>query len=758
MDIDIGNYDPSVLKQISHLPQVRSLETYVSPNGAPVTKSGTFRDLPILQAQTEGSLNGLYFNQDKVTIIAGRMANPARADEVVVDQLAVQTSGVRLGEVIHYGFFTNAQLQTGNPTTPAYKVINLHIVGVGVWNDEVVQDDIDRIPKILMTPALTRQVVGCCITYAWSGIKLRGGASQVAAVEREYLRLLPAGDPYYFHVSSVIESEAEQAVKPESIALGVFGAIAALTALIVSGLAVSRQLQLASEDRDVMRSLGASATTTVADGLIGIMMAVVVGGLVAAGIAIVLSPITFGPLRAIEPSPGISADWAAIGFGFLALVAILWGVAFAIAVIGAPHRAGRRWLRTNARVRLPRIMSGVATLPASAATGIRFAIQSGRGRSAVPVRSVIAGVTLAVAVVAASLTFGSSLRTLISQPRLFGWNWNYFMQSNAGYGDIPQASLSRLLNKDHDVAAWTGIYFDSLLFNGRAVPVIGGRPGTSVAPPLLRGHSVDAANQVVFGPSTMSLLHTRVGGTVRVTGGGETEILHVVGEAVMPTIGIGFGLHLSPGTGAVVPYDLLPVGARNIQEEPTIGPNGVLIRFSNKVGTTAALRSVTRIMATLNAGPAGGAGIQSYRLLLPAEIINYKTMGLLPTILAAGLAAGAVFAVALTLAASVRRRRRELALFKTLGFTRRQLQLTVGWQATVTAIIGTVIGLPVGILLGRSLWELFAHELYVVPNPSVPVLDMVLVVVGALVLVNLVAAIPGGIAARTPAALVLRVD
>ncbi|HXO57844.1 MAG TPA: FtsX-like permease family protein, partial [Mycobacterium sp.] len=184
----------------------------------------------------------------------------------------------------------------------------------------------------------------------------------------------------------------------------------------------------------------------------------------------------------------------------------------------------------------------------------------------------------------------------------------------------------------------------------------------------------------------------------------------------------------------------------------------VLIRFSHEVGTSAAVRSVIRIMNTLNAGPGGGAGIQSYRVLLPAEIINYKTMGSIPTFLAAGLAAGAVFAVGLTLAASVRRRRRELALFKTLGFTRRQLQLTVGWQATVTATIGAIIGLPVGIVLGRSLWDLFAHELYVVPAPSVSAVDMVLVVVGAIVLANLVAAIPGRIAARTPAALVLRAD
>jgi len=48
----------------------------------------------------------------------------------------------------------------------------------------------------------------------------------------------------------------------------------------------------------------------------------------------------------------------------------------------------------------------------------------------------------------------------------------------------------------------------------------------------------------------------------------------------------------------------------------------------------------------------------------PAEIVNYRSTGTTPTLLAVGLAAGAVTALGLTLAASVRRRRRDLALLK----------------------------------------------------------------------------------------------
>jgi hypothetical protein len=121
-------------------------------------------------------------------------------------------------------------------------------------------------------------------------------------------------------------------------------------------------------------------------------------------------------------------------------------------------------------------------------------------------------------------------------------------------------------------------------------------------------------------------------------------------------------------------------------------------------------------------------------------------------------AAGAVAALGLTLTASVRRRRRDLALLKALGFTRRQLAACVAWQTTVAATIGVIAGIPLGIALGRWLWILFAHQIYAVPRPTVPALPLVCIGLGALVLANAAAALPGRYAARTPAALVLRTE
>ena len=142
----------------------------------------------------------------------------------------------------------------------------------------------------------------------------------------------------------------------------------------------------------------------------------------------------------------------------------------------------------------------------------------------------------------------------------------------------------------------------------------------------------------------------------------------------------------------------------------------------------------------------------------PAEIVNYKSMGTMPAVLSAGLAAGAVAGLGLTLVASVRRRRRDFALLKTLGFTRRQLAGAVAWQSTVIALVGLIIGVPLGIAGGRWLWLLFARELSAVPDVTIPAGSIALAGLTALILANVVAALPGRRAARTPAAAILRAE
>jgi hypothetical protein len=224
-------------------------------------------------------------------------------------------------------------------------------------------------------------------------------------------------------------------------------------------------------------------------------------------------------------------------------------------------------------------------------------------------------------------------------------------------------------------------------------------------------------------------------------------------------------------TGALFSTAILPGGATSGPFGPVLaGPNAILVRLRPAVSQAAGLRSMQAISRQLTdvldsprvMAASGGVSIADTVDLLPAqrpaEIVNYRTMGAMPAVLAGGLAAGAVAGLGLTLVASVRRRRRDFALLKTLGFTRGQLAEAVAWQSSVIALAGLVVGVPVGIAFGRLLWLAFADQLSAVPDAVVPVTSITLAAVGALVLANLVAALPGRQAARTPAALLLRAE
>jgi hypothetical protein len=479
-----------------------------------------------------------------------------------------------------------------------------------------------------------------------------------------------------------------------------------------------------------------------------------------------------GPVRPVYPDGGIAFDWTVFGIGLAALLGGLGAGAVALSYLATPHRAGRG-VAPLARSSVVARRAESVGMPVAGVVGIRFALEPGRGRSAVPVRSALVGTVVAVALVVTTLTFASSLNTLVSHPALYGWNWNYALNpSNA----VPPQALD-LLSHDPDVAGWGGFDYNDVEIDDQTVPVLMARtPTEAVSPPILSGHGLEASNQVVVGAATLDVLHKRVGETVLLSYGTPADRplyipptrLVIVGTGTFPAVGFESLVadHTSMGTGALFSEAIFPpafqraIGSGDPNQN---GPELVFVRFRNGVSPVAGRADLQRVAdaadKVLAADPhAHGQDVTVLGVQRPAQIVNYRSIGSTPVILAVGLAAGAVAALALTLAASVRRRRRDLALMKTLGFTQGQLAAAVACQATVAAITGVIVGIPLGIVAGRELWILFAHNLNAVPDPSVPALAVAIVALGALVFANLVAALPGRSAARTPTALVLRAE
>ena len=124
--------------------------------------------------------------------------------------------------------------------------------------------------------------------------------------------------------------------------------------------------------------------------------------------------------------------------------------------------------------------------------------------------------------------------------------------------------------------------------------------------------------------------------------------------------------------------------------------------------------------------------------------------------LGAVLALLAVGTLAHVLLTSVRRRRRDLAVLKTLGLVRSQVLRVVGWEASALAAAALLIGLPLGVLAGRWAWAVFAGSAGVSGVADVPVPLILLAIPVTLALANLIAAGPGWDAARVHPASVLR--
>jgi hypothetical protein len=385
---------------------------------------------------------------------------------------------------------------------------------------------------------------------------------------------------------------------------------------------------------------------------------------------------------------------------------------------------------------------------------------------------VLFGSILAVALMATTLTFASGLNTLVSRPALYGWNWSYALNPT---NDVPPSAIARL-NHDPDVAAWSGADYTDVTIDGQSVPVIIASPKARVMPPILSGHGLRTNSQIVLGNQTLTELHRRIGQTVTVSYGAPADrpfyvpptTLTIVGTATFPAVGYATSVadHTSMGSGA-----LLPIGVESktfvralSSKDPNLnGPAVVFVRLRSGVSASAGRVNLARIAKVANATFAHDPnGTGNYVTVLsvqrPAQIVDYRSIGTTPVLLAAALAAGAVGALAVTLITSVRRRRRDLAILKTLGLTRRTAAAAVVYQASVDAIVGVIVGIPLGILLGRELWILFARDINAVPYPTVPVGALALVGVGTIVIAILTATWPGRSAARTSPGLTFRAE
>lgn len=116
------------------------------------------------------------------------------------------------------------------------------------------------------------------------------------------------------------------------------------------------------------------------------------------------------------------------------------------------------------------------------------------------------------------------------------------------------------------------------------------------------------------------------------------------------------------------------------------GTDDEKIAYANELGSDPTFLSVTSV----------AAGIRDFQSNF--MLINYVVA--LVTALAAGLSFVVLFTLATT---NISERERELATIKVLGFRRREVRVYINKELLILALIGTIVGIPLGCVLGHSL-------------------------------------------------------
>jgi ABC-type lipoprotein release transport system permease subunit len=732
--------DPErTLAQMAAMPEVLEWTRVDVAAYAAILPSGRRVSIPELAAVSD--LSGrVGYKLNRFKVLSGRLAKLGAADEAMVDFPVADRQGLRVGSTVR--FFV------GDPDATPPRLATVRIVGIVASPGQFPAVGASSgLASVYVTPAFVRaNGITPSPTDASLLIRLRRGAA-----DREgFLRHLAAaglGTVDIPIVEQVQTAAVQRSIRLESQTLWALSALVALAALAILGQALARQLHLESVELPTLRALGMSQGQLVALGMLRVMIIGAVAGFLTVPTAILLSPLTpIGLARIAEPHPGFAVDPFPLVLGAVSvlLLTVLVG-ALPAWTAARTATAGAGGFETDHQ--RPSALAGVlgrAWRSPSAVVGVRMALEPGRGRTAVPVRSTIFGATLSVAALTASLVFASSLHHLLVTPRLSGYLWDVFVAVDAQH-----ARAAAALRADPKVAGFTRGGFANVRIAGASLMALALDGSGPVRPVISEGAEPVADDEIALGASTMRAAQVTIGQTVEVVldqaeGIPRPVRMRVVGTVIVPPNPFT-ATRLGDGAAVTMPglVRIDPRLAGQVDSWP------LLVRFAPDVDRDAGLAAVANDLK----------GIPNpfiFPAERPASITSLARIADVPLLLSGLLGLLAVGTLAHTLVTGTRRRRRDLAILKTLGFVRGQVRGTLAWQATTLAAVALLVGLPIGIAGGRWGWRLFAGQLRVVPDPVVPLLAVLVAVPAALVLANVVAALPGRTAARTQPAPLLR--
>ena len=669
----------------------------------------------------------------KRKILSGRLADPARPGEVNVSFTLAQRFHLRVGDPLRL-----VLTQVGRRVPFVF-----HVAGIDAAQMEFPPQPSNGTYIAWGTPAFYRQH-RALDGFVQVALRFHHASRDWPAVQRElsqntHSKLVEAT------LLSTQSVNTQRSIRPQAVALWLLAALFGVIGLLIVGQLLARLSFLEATGYGTLRALGMSRAQLMTAGLGRAAAIGAAGGVIAAVLGVALSPLLpVGLAQVAEPHPGIHADVRVLAAGLAAAILVTTGCAAWPGWRAAAERPLARRAEPGQRQRRRGVISRLAAAgPVPLAMGIRLALHRGAGKAAVPVRSAVASAAVGVAALSAAIVFAASLSHLLASPALYGVTWDAAVTNNSGTGTGPVVAT---VKRDRQVAAcatgWTGAPLRAGRTEFEAI-VLEMPGGASFVPAPVTGRLPRSSREIALGTKTLRQLHAPVGTTIQVSlAEYPARPMTIVGTTVFPTLsdrlGLGTGAALTPG-GVL---DLLPAKAENPP------PAVVFVRFRPGVGPQAGRQALTARLAKAGSFTVDGPAT-------PTDLVNFGQVQDLPQVLGIGLAVVALLTITHLLMTSVRRRQRDFAILRALGFTSWQVRGTLCWQALTLAGIALLIGVPAGIACGRLCWQVFADQLGITPVVAVPTAVLSIMAASWLTAAAVIAALPGETATRNPPARVL---
>ena len=663
---------------------------------------------------------------ERPVVLDGRMLNPDRVDEVVVGPTFRDNFGLGVGDMLTLRLYTPETMDElafadATAVEPDGPTVEARIVGVVRSPGQLLSGDEGPGAEggVLVSPQLFEDYQANFMGASGEGIvnaivRLHGGEDAIPEFSAALTDLTGRTDIGLWNLAQEARHAADVTAF-EADALMVFAFVAGLAAVFLVGQVVVRYAASTVADNSVLPALGMSPRQSLSAAAVGPTIAAAAGSTVAvAGAAVASRWFPIGTASMFEPAPGFDFDGPVLVTGAIAVPALVGvgavGAAW-VALRATPARSSGRSPHRSSVV----AAAARAGAPMPVVVGARFALEPGRGASAVPVRPALVGAVVGVLGVLAAFTFAAGIRDAADHPERFGQV--HHLEAFVGFEGQDFGPVSQLLGAvaaDPEVRSVDDARIGVATTQDVAVTLYTlDSVGIRWEPVLVEGRAPEGSAEIALAPRSARAIGVAVGDVISMTGTLRAHDLTVSGLAFVPE----FPSHNDYASGGWVTadaYDSLFDPDSDVS--PAYRFRLLFVAVDGDADTTAV---ATRLEE------ATGVGFQPPDE--PTPVAELRQVGFIPAFLAGFLAVLALAAIGHALTMAVRRRRHDIAVLRALGMTRRQVRGVVMTQASVLAVVGLLIGIPLGVALGRVVWRYVADTTPLLYVPPMAVAALILV-------------------------------